>query len=432
MLISDKQFIALTEIAKKIAYSITGENLSTDHYLCALRVASKNISFNEILGEISSWEVVSDAAAKRLNFDINKSLVDGSAPQLKLSDSFREILSSLKNNSFKEFITALVSKESDGRPSIVKDAAVVLSAENDAHFDAIYGFADVLAQAHNLSTIDLDTFVIGAWAATKAGVLKDRPSIVNNLHANADAIQYLMKCRGWKLPKDKSPNLSRTISQGGDLVEALKSSGKQSNSLLAIVNQGVKLGMDIMTLERTAFHEAGHAVVNLVVLPQLDIREVSVDSDNPGEGLTSFETNSSWMLTPTSKEDVENKLCVALAGRVAEQKKAGHTSGMDAGASQDLDDATRMAWNAIAVWGMDEEMGAISLEALASASKSREGWLFDLAQQRIQILMKRAYARTEEIVSGHWSEIEIVAGALMKNKKLSADDLLRLIPKLIR
>lgn len=289
MLISDKQFIALTEIAKKIAYSITGENLSTDHYLCALRVASKNISFNEILGEISSWEVVSDAAAKRLNFDINKSLVDGSAPQLKLSDSFREILSSLKNNSFKEFITALVSKESDGRPSIVKDAAVVLSAENDAHFDAIYGFADVLAQAHNLSTIDLDTFVIGAWAATKAGVLKDRPSIVNNLHANADAIQYLMKCRGWKLPKDKSPNLSRTISQGGDLVEAL-----------------------------------------------------------------------------------------------------------------------------------------------ASASKSIEGWLFDLAQQRIQILMKRAYARTEEIVSGHWSEIEIVAGALMKNKKLSADDLLRLIPKLIR
>ena len=93
---------------------------------------------------------------------------------------------------------------------------------------------------------------------------------------------------------------------------------------------------------------------------------------------------------------------------------------MDAGASQDLDDATRMAWNAIAVWGMDEEMGSISLEALASVSKSREGWLFDLAQQRIQVLMKRAYARTEEIVSGHWAEIEVVATTKKEAQDIAA------------
>ena len=195
-----------------------------------------------------------------------------------------------------------------------------------------------------------------------------------------------------------------------------------------------KLGMDMMALERTASHEAGHAIVNLAVMPQFDLSEVVVEINDPNQGFTSYEEGPwIWRMEECStREFIENRLCVALAGRVSEQRKAGHTSGMDAGAQQDLYDATQRAWNAIASWGMDDEVGAISLEALAKVSKSREGWLFDLAQQRLQVLMKKAYARTEELVAGHWSEIELVAKALIDKRRLTADEVLSLVPHLIK
>ena len=435
MLLKDKRFVSLTDVAKRIAFAKTSEFLEPKHFICALGVEDLNTELSEALKSIENWKDAVRNVCDAVSFDPRCALIDGSVPQFPLSEELKNIISDTKNKSLEDFFLKIFASEI---VSIKKSIATVsneskLSVNLDPHYDAINRFAGAIATAHNLEEITLDSFAVGAWAASKAGALKDKPSLVNNLHANAVALEYLIKHRGWNLPKEKKlVPPKHQLKEGSDLSKALAESQKHANPLLALVNQALKVGVDIIMLERTAFHEAGHAIVNLVALPQKDIKEVFIDRAHPSEGLTSFESESTWMQTPTSKDDVENNLCVALAGRVSEQKKAGHTSGVDAGAYQDLEDATLLAWEAISIWGMDDEMGPISLSALATKKHMTNGWLFDLAQQRLQITMKKAYARTEEIISGHWREVEIVAKALMDKGKLNADELLELVPHLRR
>ena len=62
------------------------------------------------------------------------------------------------------------------------------------------------------------------------------------------------------------------------------------------------------------------------------------------------------------RESVERQLAVFLAGRVAEELS--HPEGPSRGAESDLQEATRMAQQAIGAWGMDPEFPLLSMEAL--------------------------------------------------------------------
>ena len=150
-----------------------------------------------------------------------------------------------------------------------------------------------------------------------------------------------------------------------------------------------------------------------------------LDKDDSA-GHVSPDTTSPYFRLPRSREGVLDQVCVALAGRVAEQKKYGHDE-VDAGATSDLSMATTMVWDAITNLGMDFEFGPVSLAALAKAGAVPSGWLFDQAQRRLQEILKEALQRTETLMKEHWAKVEAVAQVLLEKKILTEDDVVSIV-----
>lgn len=141
--------------------------------------------------------------------------------------------------------------------------------------------------------------------------------------------------------------------------------------------------MDEPRCERTAYHEAGHAVVALALGRQ--VRWVSIVPERTLAGICEFQKA---VIRPT-EDWVERELMIALAGLAAQ---AGHEGDYDwGGAEHDLRYARSLA--------------------LKRAGTERAG----------ERLTKRVLSKTENLLGrdGHWEAVEQIAAALMREGEIS-------------
>ncbi|MEA1879251.1 MAG: AAA family ATPase, partial [Campylobacterota bacterium] len=92
----------------------------------------------------------------------------------------------------------------------------------------------------------------------------------------------------------------------------------------------------------TAIYEAGRAVISKVLMPHLSIEHVSLTPRDNNEHFVAQNYND--VEDNMTVKDFKNKICIALAGRSAQIKGFGDTEGMDTGASNDIQQATRDAY----------------------------------------------------------------------------------------
>src|SRR5205085_5277602 len=101
--------------------------------------------------------------------------------------------------------------------------------------------------------------------------------------------------------------------------------------------------------ERTAYHEAGHALVGMLT-PEADpVRKVSIIPRGMALGVTLATPDADRV--SYSKEDLEAKIKVALGGRAAEEVVYGTIT---TGAEADIQQLTQVARQMVARWGMSE------------------------------------------------------------------------------
>jgi hypothetical protein len=294
-----------------------------------------------------------------------------------------------------------------------------LEAINEDTFKLVLTYASSLAIQAGLATITPECFTAAAFAVFKEGHLKNRPTLSANIAVNKTFFEALTAEKGWEAEVLYSGR-SATLPLGPELQEAIENAEPESNLLVAAVNVGLKIGAKLFSKKITAYHEAGHAVVSSILRPELPISQVSIIAKDDYEGVTRFDTSSPYDDRLTRDNFLEI-ICIYLAGREAQNEQFGYGE-IDTGASSDLQEATRMAWNAIAEYGLDAEFGPISLTTLSKASGQTGGWLFDRAHQRLQQVMKEASERARDILRSNWPQVEAVAAALIKKKQLGDDD----------
>ena len=111
-------------------------------------------------------------------------------------------------------------------------------------------------------------------------------------------------------------------------------------------------------IQETAYHEAGHAIVSKILNPKQPIEQITVMPRNDALGFVSYSESEKYI--NQTKEYFESKICVSLAGRVAQAKKFGNEN-IDTGASSDLKSANRLIYYAITEFGMDDVLKNINV-----------------------------------------------------------------------
>jgi cell division protease FtsH len=172
----------------------------------------------------------------------------------------------------------------------------------------------------------------------------------------------------------------------------------------------------------TAVHEAGHALLN-VVLPNTDtLHKVSIIPRGPALGVTMYlpekDRVTNW------KKEVLDYLVVVMGGRVAEEIFLGDVS---SGAAGDIQQATRVARAMVCDWGMSEKLGMVqygddnSMNFFGRDMGGSRGYSEKTAESidaEVLLLVNNAYEKAREIVGAHREAMEKITAALLEYETL--------------
>lgn len=198
----------------------------------------------------------------------------------------------------------------------------------------------------------------------------------------------------------------------------------------------VKLGpskkrlQDEKERKMTAYHEAGHAVI-AHVLPNADpVHRISIISRGYALGFT---------LTPpekdklqTTKADLIDEIAVLLGGRAAELTVFNEET---AGASSDIDRATRIARAMVIEYGMSK-LGPMYFGPQYETSRYNRAYsepnkISDKLQEKvdaqIQSIVEEAKKRSQEILTKYRKQMDKVADKLLEIETLDGDEFAKLM-----
>lgn len=176
----------------------------------------------------------------------------------------------------------------------------------------------------------------------------------------------------------------------------------------------------------TAYHEAGHTIVQSLLEDADPLHKVSIIPRGPMGGAT-------FALPEKDRTIFTKRYCMALlqvcfGGRVAEEIFCDDISN---GAQSDIQQATRIARQMVLAWGMSSELGCISYEQDWSARNQ----VFPMPGERdysektaeaidseVKKITDEAYENAKKLIEANKDRLERIATALLKYETLDADD----------
>ena len=158
-----------------------------------------------------------------------------------------------------------------------------------------------------------------------------------------------------------------------------------------------------------AVHEAAHALVSRLLLPENRLARVSILPS--GKGAAGYNLTIPAERVMATRAALEGQLCVLLAGRAAEQLIFGD-DGMTAGASSDIARATELAAAMALELGLAGEP-AVSVHVLGQKC----GGTGDAAE-RCKRLLDQQYQRTLALLETHVAALDALAQALLEREAL--------------
>lgn len=181
----------------------------------------------------------------------------------------------------------------------------------------------------------------------------------------------------------------------------------------------------------TAYHEAGHALV-AHFLPNADpVQKISIVSRGRALGYTWNPPEFDRVLK--SKSAFEDDIAVYLAGRESEILIFGE---LTTGAQNDLKEASRMARKMVTEYGMSDRLGPISfggkdeivfLGRDIAEAKNHSEKTATIIDDEVQIIMTKAEAVANEIITKHKNILEKIANVLLEKEVIEREEFESLI-----
>ncbi|MBM3867617.1 MAG: ATP-dependent zinc metalloprotease FtsH [Verrucomicrobia bacterium] len=180
--------------------------------------------------------------------------------------------------------------------------------------------------------------------------------------------------------------------------------------------------MDEEDRRSTAYHEAGHALVqSLIDDGSLPLHKVTILPRGRALGMAMYMPAKE--ILGYSKARLLNYICTAMAGRIGERVVTGEISN---GASSDIKQATRMARQMVCDWGMSdlgpvafgENSDTVFLGREISRTQAHSDETARRIDEAISAIVREQYARAEKLVADNAEALRKIAEALLQHETL--------------
>lgn len=181
--------------------------------------------------------------------------------------------------------------------------------------------------------------------------------------------------------------------------------------------------------EIVAYHESGHAIVGWYLEHTDPVMKVSIVPRG-------FAALGYTLQTPIedrflmTREELSDKVCALLGGRVAEDIIFGRVS---TGAQNDLERITNMTFAMVAVYGMSEELGNVSFydsnnpDGSFGFNRKYSENTAEKIDKAIKTFIDESYERTKILLNEHRDKLEIMAKTLLEKEILTSADLIDIL-----
>ncbi len=179
----------------------------------------------------------------------------------------------------------------------------------------------------------------------------------------------------------------------------------------------------------TAYHEAGHAIVGLLVPSHDPVYKVSIIPRGRALGVTMFlPEEDRYSLT---KEQLNSQISSLFGGRIAEELIYGSDM-VTTGASNDIERATELARNMVTKWGLSsklgplaytEEEGEVFLGRSVTKHKNVSDETAHIIDEEIRSVIDHNYERAENILKENMDKLHAMAEALMTYETIDRDQI---------
>jgi len=173
---------------------------------------------------------------------------------------------------------------------------------------------------------------------------------------------------------------------------------------------------------RTAYHEAGHAIVGMLTPGADPVRKVSIIPRGMALGVTLSAPDSDRV--SYDEEHLRGQIKVALGGRGAEELVLGHIT---TGAESDIQQLTNIARMMVGRWGMSDAIGPVAvlprdgqgplLPGSAEASETTQRIL----DEEVRRIVEDSHEQVRGLLESHRRQLDSLARALLEHETLDQD-----------
>ena len=181
--------------------------------------------------------------------------------------------------------------------------------------------------------------------------------------------------------------------------------------------------------KNTAYHEIGHALVAASQTHSAPVEKITIIPHTNGSLGYTMQVDEQEKVNYT-KEDLFTKIVTFTGGRAAEEVVFNH---MTAGASNDIEQATRLARAMVTRFGMTEEFGMMGMETIQNAYLGGDATLTcsetTLAQVDVKVMeiIKEAHQKALAILREHRDDLDRLANYLLEKETITGVEFMAIL-----
>lgn len=178
-----------------------------------------------------------------------------------------------------------------------------------------------------------------------------------------------------------------------------------------------------------SYHEIGHALVAAKQSHSAPVQKITIVPRTSGAlGYTMQVDDGNHYLM--SKEEIENKIATYTGGRAAEEVIFGSVT---TGASNDIEQATKLARAMITRYGMSDDFGMVALETVnnqylgGDASLACSAETQTLIDKQVVELIKKQYEKAKNILTENRSKLDKLAQFLYEKETITGEEFMEIL-----